>query len=69
MVDITSAEVSGDTQVYRYLSPTGWLNIYLTQTEFKVLNLDLFKSTLKLFVLMTSYNPVYPAGNVFMIII
>ena len=58
-----------DTQVYRYLSPIGQLNIYLTQTETEVLNLDLFKSTLTLFVLNTSYNPVCPAGNIFMIMI
>ena len=34
---ITSAEVSVDTQVFRYLTPTGSLNIYLTHTEFEVL--------------------------------
>ena len=59
---ITSAEVSVDTQVYRYLTPTGSLNIYLTQIESKVL-------TLTLFVLRTSFNPVCPAGNIFMIMI
>ena len=43
--------------------------MYLTQIESKVLNLDLFKSTLTLFVLRRSYNPVCAAGNVFMIMI